>query len=55
MSKSFCSGCKYWEYCQPGYGMKGFHYCDRLSTDSLLERKERCGGKLKELEDDRQF
>ena len=48
MAKSFCNGCKYWEWCSPGYGEPGFHYCDRLQTDSLLERKERCGGKLRE-------
>lgn len=48
MAKSFCNGCKYWEWCSPGYGEPGFHYCAKLNTDSLLERKERCGGKLRE-------
>lgn len=48
MAKSFCSGCKYWLFCQRGYGLSGFHYCDKLHTDSLLERKEFCGGKYKD-------
>lgn len=49
MAKSFCSGCKYWTWCPPDYFASGFHYCDVLNTDSLLERKERCGGKLKDV------
>lgn len=48
MSKSFCNGCAHWQWCSHGYGMPGFHYCDKLNTDSLLERKERCNGKYKE-------
>lgn len=49
MAKSFCSGCKYWTWCPPDYFASGFYYCDVLNTDSLLERKERCGGKLKDV------
>ena len=48
MAKSFCAGCKHWEWCSPGYGMPGFHYCSKFNTDSLLERKSRCNGKYKE-------
>ena len=47
MSKSFCSGCKHWLWCSPGYMLPGFHYCDKLHTDSVLERKEFCNGKYK--------
>lgn len=48
MAKSFCNGCKHWEFCQPGYGDPGFHYCAKLRTDSLLKRKDLCNGKHKE-------
>lgn len=43
-SRFSCNGCKHWKFCQPGYGEHGFHYCAKLHTDSLLERKEKCGG-----------
>ena len=49
MAKSFCNGCKHWEWAPPTYpGDSGFHYCDFFQTDSLLERKSRCNGKYKE-------
>ena len=44
MAKSFCCGCKYWEFAERGFGDPGFHYCAKLETDSLLKRKEWCGG-----------
>ena len=49
MAKSMCNGCKYWEFAERGFGDPGFHYCAKLMTDSLLERKELCGGKYKEV------
>ena len=49
MAKSFCSGCKWWEWCPPDEWMQGFHYCEKLMSESLLERKEFCGGKYKEV------
>ena len=52
MAKSFCNGCKHWEFCSPGYGDPGFYYCAKLHTNSLLKRKERCGGNLKEKKED---
>lgn len=52
MARSFCNGCKYWEYAERGFGDPGFWYCDKLAIDSLLKRKEFCGGtKLTEEKD----
>jgi len=50
---SFCNGCKNWEFCQPGYGEPGFHYCAELHTDSLAKRKAFCNGKLRSEKDDK--
>ena len=50
MAKSFCSGCKHWKFCQPGYGERGFHWCDRLKTWKREARKELCNGKYWEEE-----
>ena len=44
---SFCNGCIHWKFCQPGYGERGFHWCDKLKTWELEARKELCNGKLK--------
>lgn len=53
MAKSFCNGCKYWEFAERGFGDPGFHYCAKLETDSLLERKKWCGGtRLREEKDE---
>lgn len=49
MSKSFCSGCKFWVYIQTSENNgKGFHYCDIFSKWELKWRKLWCNGKLKE-------
>lgn len=48
MAKSFCSGCLLWKWADPTFG-SNFRYCEKLNTDSLLERKEFCGGKYKKI------
>lgn len=51
-SKSFCYGCRHWKHISPGYGEPGFWYCHKLGVYALDKRKERCGGKLKELKNE---
>lgn len=51
MAKSFCSGCKHWQYIRgaENFDGKGFHYCDKFSQGFKLKiRKKMCNGKLKE-------
>ena len=47
--KSFCSGCKHWEFIQTcennGYG---FHFCNISDRYELKWRKLWCNGELKE-------
>lgn len=48
MAKSFCNGCKYWKWIPADMWLRGLHYCDKLNSESLAERKEFCNGKYKE-------
>lgn len=54
MGKSFCNGCKLWEWLSDttfnpsGYKSgRGFHYCAKFNTEDLNSRKIQCGGKYK--------
>lgn len=48
MPKSFCTGCKLWEWISTFDSH--FHACAKFLTDNLKERKEKCNGKYKEIE-----
>ena len=48
MPKSFCTGCKLWEWLSTFDGH--FHACAKFLTDNLKERKKKCNGKYKEIE-----
>lgn len=56
MSKSFCTGCKYWEWLPDdtwtasGYKVRrGFHYCAKFNGEDLNSRKVLCGGRKKQV------
>jgi hypothetical protein len=47
--KSFCNGCKHWEYIQACENNgHGFHFCNLFDRYELKWRKLWCNGKLKE-------
>lgn len=47
MAKSFCTGCKYWEWYDASReeGNERFRYCAKYDTEDLESRKIQCGGK----------
>ncbi len=46
MAKSFCSGCRHWQYMTGAESCgSGFHYCDKHKKGwSLKWRKKVCNG-----------
>lgn len=53
MAKSFCNGCRHWQWCDAGWDgepNKRFRFCDRYSRHDLWWRKKICNGEYWEEE-----
>ena len=43
MPKSFCSGCKFWDWIETPFDGK-FRYCKKLQEADIKRRRLRCNG-----------